>query len=92
MQTYAIRLKPGADLKKRSAVLSKRKIAAGWIATCAGSLTQYHIRFANQSAGNQGMAISRSLDSPGQYPKTALICIFGGRWHRALYRWAPVRW
>lgn len=55
MQTYAIRLKPGADLKKEiSSFVKKEKIAAGWIATCAGSLTQYHIRFANQSAGNQG--------------------------------------
>ena len=31
---------------------SKKKIKAGGISTCAGSLTQYNIRFANQPEGS----------------------------------------
>lgn len=49
---YAIRLKPGDDLKQGVLKLVKeQKIEAGWIATCAGSLTAYNIRFANQPEG-----------------------------------------
>lgn len=49
MKHYAFRLKPGEDL--RAALEQKTKdleIKAGWIVTCAGSLTDYCIRFANQ--------------------------------------------
>jgi uncharacterized protein len=48
-QAYAFRLKPGEDLREGiDKVVKENKIKAGWIATCAGSLTQYSIRFANQ--------------------------------------------
>ena len=53
LKTHAIRLKPGADLKKEIASFVKaNNIKAGWIVTCAGSLTHYDIRFANQPNGS----------------------------------------
>ena len=54
-KTHAFRLKPGADLKKEmEAYVKANSIEAGWIGTCAGSLTQYNIRFANQPQGTKG--------------------------------------
>lgn len=51
----AIRLKPGADLKKSiQDFVNANQINAGWIATCVGSLTDYQIRFANTPTGNKG--------------------------------------
>ncbi len=51
--SYAIRLKKGVDLKKAiQQFVDSNKIEAGWIASCAGSLTQYQIRFANQPKGS----------------------------------------
>ena len=53
--THALRLKPGEDLKQAlTAFISKHNIKAGWIITCAGSLTAYNIRFANQPGGSTG--------------------------------------
>ena len=54
-ECYAIRLKPGEDLRAsiQQFVIAKN-IRAGWIGTCAGSLTQYNIRFANQQNGSSG--------------------------------------
>ena len=49
VQVFPIRLKPGEDLKnsiEKSVV--DNIIKAGWISACAGSLTNYAIRFANQ--------------------------------------------
>lgn len=55
IKTHAFRLQPGDDLKKgiQAFVLSK-KMQAGWISCGVGSLTNYHIRFANQQQGNRG--------------------------------------
>jgi predicted DNA-binding protein with PD1-like motif len=54
ISTYAIRLKPGQDLKKEiEQVVRQHNIKAGWINTAVGSLTQYTIRFANQPGTNQ---------------------------------------
>jgi predicted DNA-binding protein with PD1-like motif len=54
-RTYAFRLKPGDDLQENIFKLVKeKKIEAGWIATCAGSLTDYAIRFANQPEASKG--------------------------------------
>jgi uncharacterized protein len=55
LTTYAFRLKPGDDLKQgiQEMVLAKG-ITAGWIMTCVGSLTDYHLRFANQPQGSKG--------------------------------------
>ena len=54
-KSHAFRLKPGQDLKKEiTAFVNDQYIGAGWIVTCAGSLTDYHIRFANQKDGSKG--------------------------------------
>ena len=53
--TYAFRLKPGEDLKAGiEKIVQEKNIKAGWIATCVGSLTDYTIRFANQSDSATG--------------------------------------
>lgn len=52
-KAHAFRLKPGQDLKKEiNKFVTDHQITAGWISTCAGSLTQYNIRFANQPQGS----------------------------------------
>jgi predicted DNA-binding protein with PD1-like motif len=49
MQTYSFRLKPGEDLKAEIEELVKqRRIEAGIILTCVGSLTDVTLRLANQ--------------------------------------------
>ncbi|WP_207906177.1 PPC domain-containing DNA-binding protein [Flaviaesturariibacter aridisoli] len=54
-KTHALRLRPGADLRRELQSYAERNgIEAGWIVTCAGSLTDYHIRFANQPEGSGG--------------------------------------
>ena len=48
--THVIRLLPGMDLKKSlQEYVIQHNIQAAWMVTCAGSLTKYNIRFANQS-------------------------------------------
>lgn len=50
--SYAIRLKPGDDLREKiENYIAQNNINAGWLVTCAGSLTTYNIRFANQEKG-----------------------------------------
>ena len=52
--THAFRLKPGQDLRNAiQNLVNEKGIQAGWISTCAGSLTKYNIRFANQPGGTQ---------------------------------------
>lgn len=54
-EVLALRLKPGADLKEELEKLATEKnIEAGWMVSCAGSLTDYTIRFANQPEGQTG--------------------------------------
>jgi predicted DNA-binding protein with PD1-like motif len=49
---YTIRLKPGADLKKSlMSFASENHLKTASIVTGVGSLTQYHLRFANQKEG-----------------------------------------
>ncbi len=51
---HAFRLKPGADIRKEIEMFAKKEnINAGWMVTCAGSLTQAHIRFANMQEGKK---------------------------------------
>ena len=53
-KTHVLRLMPGDDLGKGiEAVVKQKGILAGWIGCGVGSLTRYHIRFANQSKGMQ---------------------------------------
>lgn len=55
LKTHPLRLRPGADLKKEiEAYVKTHAIKAGWLATCAGSLTHYNLRFANQPEGSTG--------------------------------------
>jgi len=72
--SYAIRLKPGEDLKKSiQAFVDTNQIDAGWIASCAGSLTDYHIRFANTPTGSKGtghfeiVSLSGTLSTNGSH-------------------------
>ena len=54
LRIHAFRLKPGQDLKKEiEAFVQANHIEAGWIMTVVGSLTQAHLRFANQPAGTK---------------------------------------
>jgi len=47
--SYVLRLLPGRDLRLSiENFVKEHKIAAGWIATCVGSLSAWSIRFANQ--------------------------------------------
>lgn len=56
INTYAIRLKPGEDLKKAiQSFVAQNKCTAAWISTCVGSLTNYNIRFANQQEGSNAV-------------------------------------
>jgi uncharacterized protein len=53
---YAFRLKPGQDLRAEiEKFVQEKKITAGWIGTCVGSLTNYNIRYANQPNGATGL-------------------------------------
>lgn len=55
INVHAIRLKPKEDLRKAIEDYAKQNdIAAGWLVTCAGSLTDYNIRFANEEKGTTG--------------------------------------
>lgn len=51
VQIHVFRLMPGSDLKQSiQDYVNENEIKAGWIVTCAGSLTRYQLRFANQTA------------------------------------------
>jgi uncharacterized protein len=55
IKIHALRLKPGQDLRTSiETYVKENNIAAGWLVTCAGSLTDYNIRFANQPNGSTG--------------------------------------
>ncbi len=55
IKVHAIRLKPTEDLRKSIEKYAKENnIAAGWMVTCTGSLTNYNIRFANEEKGSVG--------------------------------------
>jgi predicted DNA-binding protein with PD1-like motif len=54
-KAHAFRLHRGDDLKKEiESFVRSKNIHAGWISCGVGSLTNFHIRFANQSEGNKG--------------------------------------
>ncbi len=49
LKTYALRLRPGQDLKQElTAFVTKNQIWAGAVLTCVGSLTHVALRLANQ--------------------------------------------
>lgn len=54
VKIHAFRLKPGADLRQSiQTYVIEHNIQAGYIITCVGSLTQAHLRYANQPNGTQ---------------------------------------
>ena len=53
--THAFRLIPGQDLLEAiNSIAQSENILAGCVITCVGSLTNYNIRFANESTGSTG--------------------------------------
>ena len=78
-KTFATRLHPGQDLKKEiQAFVVANNIQAGWICTCIGSLTGYHIRFANQKQGTKCSGHFEILSLSGTISKNGShlhICI-----------------
>jgi predicted DNA-binding protein with PD1-like motif len=79
METHAFRLKPGDDLKKEiESFVRTNAIEAGWIACGVGSLTNYNIRFANQSEGSKGSGYFEIVSLTGTVSVNGLhihICI-----------------
>lgn len=79
MTIHPLRLKPGADLKKEIETYAKKNgIEAGWIVTCAGSLTQYNIRFANAPEGTVAkghfeiVSLTGTVSINGMHPHIAV--------------------
>ena len=73
-KTHAIRLKPGQDLRKSiQDYVDQHHIQAGWLVTCAGSLTHYNIRFANAPEGTTAsghfeiVSLSGTLSQQGSH-------------------------
>ncbi len=63
---YILRLKPGMFLKEEiQKFADSHHIKAGWIASCAGSLTDYAIRFANQPAVSTGIGFFEIVSLSG---------------------------
>jgi uncharacterized protein len=55
IKTHAFRLIPGTDLKREiESYVKANSIQAGWISCGVGSLTNFNIRFANQTEGSKG--------------------------------------
>ncbi len=77
--SHAIRLLPGDDLKNSiQQYISKKKIGAGWILTCVGSLTDYNIRFANMPVSSSGSGYFEIISLAGTVAENGLhlhICI-----------------
>ncbi|HEX8334847.1 MAG TPA: PPC domain-containing DNA-binding protein [Segetibacter sp.] len=75
-QSHALRLLPGQDLRAGiQNYVNEHKIKAGWIITCAGSLTDYNIRFANASEGRREAATLKLLAFPARCRKMDLTFI-----------------
>jgi predicted DNA-binding protein with PD1-like motif len=52
--SHALRLFPGEDLRYSiQDFVKERNIQGGWIVSCAGSLTEYSIRFANKPGASK---------------------------------------
>ena len=68
MRVYALRLKPGQDLKKEIMQLARtQQIRAGCVVTCVGSLQEANLRFANQPVGTP---------MPGKFEILSLVGTF----------------
>ncbi len=63
---YTLRIKPNEDLKLTlQTFVNEKNIQAGWMITCAGSLTHYNIRFANQQNGSSNKGYYEILSLTG---------------------------
>jgi hypothetical protein len=52
MQIHPLRLLPGQDLRQQlQAYVHQYQLQAAFVVTCCGSLTRYHLRFADQAVG-----------------------------------------
>jgi uncharacterized protein len=77
--SFAFRLLPGSDLKNViMQVVKEHDIAAGWIASCVGSIRSYSIRFANQPIASCGSGFYEIVSLSGTVSVNGLhlhICI-----------------
>jgi hypothetical protein len=79
IQTYALRLKPGEDLKPElQQIVDELKIEAACILTCVGSLQKARIRFANQPDYTE---VEEKFEIVSL---TGLLSVFGCHLHIAL--------
>jgi uncharacterized protein len=72
MRHVVVRLRPGADLKRELLDLAAReRVAAGWVVTCVGSLSEVRLRLAGaaEHATHQGtfeiVALTGTLEHGG---------------------------
>lgn len=69
---HAFRLKPHQDLKEAINTFAKEnKITAAAIVSCAGSLEQYNIRFANQPDGTFEKGFFEIVSLSGTFNETS---------------------
>lgn len=71
-----LRLRPGEDLRQSILAFAKqRNVHAGCVLACVGSLTAYHLRFANQKKGTRKSGHFEILTLTGTFSTT------GGHFH-----------
>jgi predicted DNA-binding protein with PD1-like motif len=71
-KVYVFRLKPHQDLKRSVLQFAKDNgIEAGIVLTCAGSLEQYNLRFANQETGTKLSGHFEIVSFTGTFSKSA---------------------
>jgi predicted DNA-binding protein with PD1-like motif len=76
LQNHVFRLKPGENHRKPIQQFAvDHHIKAGWMVTCAGSLTGYNLRFANQSTPHVASGHFEILVFPKRFQKMDLTCI-----------------
>lgn len=77
--THVFRLQPEQDIKQSILqYVNEHHIQAGWIITCVGSLTDFHIRFANANEGSKATGHYEILSLSGTvsiYSSHLHICI-----------------
>jgi len=69
---HALRLRPHQDIKEAITTFAKEnKIKAGAIVSCAGSLEQYNIRFANEPDGTFAKGFFEIVSLSGTFNDTS---------------------
>jgi predicted DNA-binding protein with PD1-like motif len=72
LRVFVFRLSPKADLKKSIVEFAQeRKIRAGVILTCVGSLERINVRFANQERGESLTAFFEIVSLTGTFSDTS---------------------